>query len=241
MSRVAATIPAENDLLCEGCGYTLNGLSDDSNCPECGKPIAESARLLRTQPLWENEHAGFLRRFFSTTFEVLFRPTHFYRTLATRGSVRDARHFAMLHMLITAVLVSQAVVVHSRWVIFSGTAATVKQTFVWLSMPLTFALLMLVTLLAGRLTAWEAAYRGLRMPRDVVLRGLYYHAAHYIPVAVIALLTVVGYRWMVDRDITTVLTVPTYLYVLSGEVVAGALYLFWTYWIGMRNMMYANA
>ena len=33
---------------------------------------------------------------------------------------------------------------------------------------------------------------------------------------------------------------PTYLYVLSAEVIAGAFYLFWTYWIGMRNMMYAN-
>jgi len=27
-------VPAENDLLCEGCGYTLNGLPDDGRCPE---------------------------------------------------------------------------------------------------------------------------------------------------------------------------------------------------------------
>jgi hypothetical protein len=31
-----------------------------------------------------------------------------------------------------------------------------------------------------------------------------------------------------------------YLYVLCGEVVLGAFYLFKTYWIGMRNIMYAN-
>ena len=31
-----------------------------------------------------------------------------------------------------------------------------------------------------------------------------------------------------------------YLYVLAGEVVVTAIYLFQTYWIGMRNMMYAN-
>jgi hypothetical protein len=240
MSRVATTIPAENDLLCEGCGYTLNGLPDDSNCPECGKPIADSARLLRSRPPWENENAGFLRRFGSTTFNVLFRPTRFYRTLATRGSVRDARTFAMIHMLLTAVLIGQALVGHSRWLILSGDAERVQRAIVGLSVPLTFALLMLVTWLAARLTAWEAAYRGLRMPRDVVLRGLYYHAAHYIPVAAIALLTVVGYRYLVDREITTVQTLPTYLYVLSAEVILGAFYLFWTYWIGMRNMMYAN-
>jgi hypothetical protein len=31
-----------------------------------------------------------------------------------------------------------------------------------------------------------------------------------------------------------------YLYVLAGLVVLSAIYLFQTYWIGMRNMMYAN-
>ena len=31
-----------------------------------------------------------------------------------------------------------------------------------------------------------------------------------------------------------------YLYILSAEVILGALYLFKTYWIGMRNMMFAN-
>lgn len=27
---------------CEGCGYSLHGVPSDGNCPECGKPIAES-------------------------------------------------------------------------------------------------------------------------------------------------------------------------------------------------------
>jgi len=204
--------------------------------------MAQSAAALRHPPAWEKHHADIFRRFFLTTRDVIFRPAHFYRTLATRGRVRDARSFAMLHMLMTAVLVSQALVIHSRWLsdTFTGDAARLRTTLVGLSMPLTFGLLMLVTLLAARLTAWEAAYRGLRMPREVVLRGLYYHAAHYIPVAALALATVVAYRYAVDRGLLSVQTLPTYLYVLSGEVVLSAFYLFWTYWIGMRNMMYAN-
>ena len=32
----------------------------------------------------------------------------------------------------------------------------------------------------------------------------------------------------------------TYLYVICAEVILAAVYLFKTYWIGMRNMMYAN-
>jgi len=31
-----------------------------------------------------------------------------------------------------------------------------------------------------------------------------------------------------------------YLYVLCGEVILAAGYLFMTYWTGMRNLMYAN-
>src|SRR4051812_49598289 len=55
MTRVAPIVPAESDLLCEACGYTLNGLPEDSNCPECGKPIRESIGSERQVPRWERE------------------------------------------------------------------------------------------------------------------------------------------------------------------------------------------
>jgi hypothetical protein len=75
----------------------------------------------------------------------------------------------------------------------------------------------------------------------VVLRGLDYHAAHYLPVAIVGAATVLGYHFLLYRHWVTLLSETTYLYVLCGEVVASAVYLFLTYWIGMKNMMYANA
>src|SRR4029453_8689754 len=48
------------------------------------------------------------------------------------------------------------------------------------------------TWLPAALSAWEGAYRGLPLPRPIVLRGLYYHAAHYLPVAIVTVMTVVG-------------------------------------------------
>jgi len=58
----------------------------------------------------------------------------------------------------------------------------------------------------------------------------------------LALATVVGYRLLYRFHVLqlTLATTQGYLYVLSGEVIIGAVYLFQTYWIGMRNMMYAN-
>ena len=71
------------------------------------------------------------------------------------------------------------------------------------------------------------------------MRGMYYHAAHYLPVGIFASATVVTYHSLYHHlfDETTL---TKYLYILCGEIILAAVYLFQTYWIGMRNMMYAN-
>ena len=102
------------------------------------------------------------------------------------------------------------------------------------------ACIFLTRFLASRLTAWEAAYRGLRLPRAVVERALHYHAAHYLPVAVMIFATVVGYQALIRLDPNFDRFAVRYLYTLCAEVILSAGYLFITYWKGMRNLMYAN-
>jgi hypothetical protein len=104
----------------------------------------------------------------------------------------------------------------------------------------TFFMLWIVTRVASWLTAWEARYRGLRMPRGAVLRAMYYHAAHYLPVALATLATVGAFDWRLKHDALAWRTGESYVVTLSVEVVIWAAYLFITYWAGMRNIMYAN-
>jgi hypothetical protein len=59
-------------------------------------------------------------------------------------------------------------------------------------------------------------------------------------VAVVVFLTVAGYHLALAAGWLDELSGVRYLYVLSIEVLAGSAYLFKTYWIGMRNMLYAN-
>jgi hypothetical protein len=260
MAHAVVTIPAETDLLCEGCGYVLNGLpapfGPETRCPECGKPTADSSPDLRRPAAWERTHSAdgiddpetafAFWRFLTTTAKVLFRPTRFYRTLATRPTIKTfkaSRWFARVYGLIVSAVFAVATFAHVGWLadgyFFAGgwrsPAGLVGFTL------LSYAALAGLTLIAARLTVWEAAYRGYRLPLPVVLHGLHYHFAHYLPVALLVIGTVYGYQVGVRHGLFPFTSGPIYLYVLCGEVVLAAIYLFKTYWIAMRNMMYANA
>jgi hypothetical protein len=241
MARVAPNLPAETDLLCEFCGYTLNGLPSDANCPECGKPAVLSISPdVRQLSAWERD-----RRFWRTTWEAIVHPTRFFRSTTTRGRP-DAERFGTIHTAIASTLFAAAAVFHLGWSFAYETnldQGPLVDGIAWVVVSIcTFLVMTWITRLAVRLTNWEATYRGLRLPVAVVQRGLAFHAAHYLPVAIVAVITTGGHvlalqlhpaGYWYDHQMA-------YLYVLSGEVILGAGYLFNTYWIAMRNMMYAN-
>jgi hypothetical protein len=207
MARVAPRVPELNDILCEGCGYVLNGLPPDGRCPECGKLIEESIGYERVDPPWESSAAPNTTGFVRTTLDVIFRPTQFYRTLAVRGSVESARRFAKVHWWIAAGLFGLTCATHTLWYGYWMPAASssvpsprVLGMFLAAILALTLVTYFAldgITRLAARLTNWEATYRGIRLPYDIVLRGMYYHAAHYIPVAFAAAVTVLGYQVLI--------------------------------------------
>src|SRR3954469_10939031 len=247
MARVAPAVPEESALLCEKCGYIVNGIPTDSLCPECASPIAESLPINRQPTPWEQRDGSAVNRFVATTLQLLFAPTRFFRLMSSRADLQSSGRFARGHYWISSILFGATAYVHGIWAWPS----------IWYSRPIetrplygilmlavfsaaVYGMLLITTALAARLTAWEAAYRGLRLPRRVVQRALHYHSAHYLPVAALAFLTVVGHQALIQKYPYIYRFAVRYLYVLCSEVILSAVYLFITYWKGMRNLMYAN-
>jgi hypothetical protein len=247
MSQAPATsVPDESAWLCEGCGYVLSGLPEGGRCPECGKPTRESDNVLRQPPLWERPgDAPRITGFLKTTWEVVFHTSRFYRSFATRGSRERSGWFAQIHWAIASALFGVAAWLHFDWASSASTTLGIGDKVPWWSAVLlavaTFAFLWLTIRIASWLTNWEATYRGYRLPLNVVQRGLDYHAAHYLPVAVVAVVSVLGYRVLaMHYPVKSAEWGMKYLYTICAEVVVAAGYLFKTYWAAMRNMMYAS-
>jgi hypothetical protein len=241
MSSSTRVVPAETSLLCEGCGYLLDGLPTGGNCPECGMPMNLSL-YGRHPPLWETAGKSVVSHFralIRTTCAVIFRPKRFFRSLNTRSDANRAQQFAIVHWALAGLLFGWTAQLHVDGVLAPPDWKLGTFGALTLGM-LAFGILWFTTRLAAVLTAWEARYRGYRLPRPVVLRGLFYHAAHYLPVALMAFATVAIYVLLTRGRLVTLKESMIYTCVLCGEVVVAAGYLFNTYWIAMRQMMYAN-
>jgi hypothetical protein len=238
------TVPAETDWLCEHCGYVLNGLNPGGRCPECGELTDESARSLRKPPAWEDPAAGHIvARFMQTSAMVIFRTKAFYRSLQTRADRTRSTAFARIYWLIVSIMLAVAGYWHLDWSmnISRNLSKGLTLLFIAAIAIVIYGSFILTTALAARLTNWEATYRGYRMPTAVVRRGLDYHAAHYLPVAIVATLTILAFReFQLHFPVKSAEWGMRYLYILSGEVILSAGYLFMPYWTAMKNMMYAS-
>ncbi len=92
-------------LLCEGCGYPLDGERVDDACPECGKPVIESLPSARPGSAWQQGHG--LGGWLTTSVRALTQPRMLYTEVAIEG--HRANQLILFNTLIGAVLLTPVV------------------------------------------------------------------------------------------------------------------------------------
>lgn len=157
-------VPAEYDVFCEVCGYSLLGIAGD-RCPECGATYDPEGLPFARVPWLHRQRLGRLRAYWATVWMVLWRPRRFAEELCrpVRVSAADARAFRALTIRIAAFSVALtaaailAIVVPSLpggplprgwWVALAGfvalafvsttvflVLATDMPTFIWRGLP----------------------------------------------------------------------------------------------------------
>ena len=236
-------VPGPDDLLCERCGYLLNGLPPDTNCPECGEPVADSTiHSPRRPPPWESGRDRGVGRFQATALSVLRSPRQFFRHLTSHGDSARSAQFGRLAILPALLFNTKTVIMHlfvmriafgfgsTRLLVFMLPLAPVVVTAAWLGF---YAAII-------RLTTLESGYWGMRLPADVVRRALHYDAVQVSLASLLPWIVSLAYLCLLIGNERVSRFATAYLYVLCGAVVVSAVYLFTVYATSMRSLMYAN-
>jgi hypothetical protein len=174
MPRVQNATSAST-LLCERCGYTLEGLDPSTNCPECGRPIADSLPTARTGTPFQNDPTW---RGFARQCAMLAREPG---TVFVRARIRHIADTSML--LRSTAAASLAAVAPSCALLLAAAWRDVREHEVLIGVLVAGLLWVFVNVVLLSLTAVErigvtffATRRGWRVPPPVA-RTICAHAA----------------------------------------------------------------
>ncbi|MEM1011318.1 MAG: hypothetical protein AAGI46_03750 [Planctomycetota bacterium] len=240
----------DGGILCESCGYRLDGLPVEGNCPECGTPVRLSTvDSPRTLSAFE-EHNG-ASAFWRTTLRIWLKPAKAFATLRSRVDDQTralGASFGRDHLMLASVPAALAMTGHLELNVGSIGAAVSPGPPKFLMLGPVFLVTLLLAwsgLMLGRkliiaVATFEARWRGMRLPGPVVRRVMDYHVAHLLPVTLMAALVVVAANVAFHLGLAGPATFFNYLVALCGVIVVGSVWLFWTFWLAMSNMLRAN-
>ena len=172
--------PADQRLLCEWCGYDVGKSPADSNCPECGYPVAMT-RGSRTGTAWQNHPTW--TSFLSTGWQVLRHPWRTFGLLRLhpdweiQSGDQVARNAIAMQILVPMALIGASIAME----LFDRRTATTGVVVV--AVVLLFFTPISAVLLVGlvraesvglRLIAWR---RGYSTPR-IIIREICAHASY---------------------------------------------------------------
>lgn len=127
-------VPAEFDLLCEQCGYSLIRLTTSTRCPECGAPIDTMTLPLARVPWLYRLKLGTWPSYWRTVWMTLVGPAAFAAELRRPARVSRADAKLFRRQSIRIALLAAAIGGLANWMILAGDVffglSTERQVFV---------------------------------------------------------------------------------------------------------------
>jgi hypothetical protein len=98
-AETSAAMPADQPLLCGGCGFDLRATTND-RCPECGRRFDPNHLITALIPWEQRKYIGRVRAYVGTVLLVTFTPWRVAGKVTTPVSLRDATRFRRVTVLI---------------------------------------------------------------------------------------------------------------------------------------------
>jgi hypothetical protein len=233
----------EYTLLCERCGYVVEGLPAEGACPECGKPIAESLPERRVGTVWQSNRPG-LWTLARSWHACLFHPLRTLDQLApgmpTRG-MRSLNAFVCAFLWLIGVvgptvsLTFDPEIVEPEEMVFmvilSGVVAVVTTTLV-------FAGVLLLTEIEARGLELISRQRGFRITPAIARRVCDHGGVGWaVCGGTVAVIGLGSTAW----HTRTGGMLPAWGYWSGLGLIAFGFLFFETFaWLGLRRLKYAN-
>jgi hypothetical protein len=184
----------DRDALCESCGYALQTLRPDGDCPECGTPIDDSHPRHRTGPPWEN--LASLATWLATVRALARHPRQTFRRMRVDGSPMRPRSFLANAAILTAIAwcVSRAllILIVPGWMTSAGSGLDALR--ITLEALIVFWSAIWLTYIEAAGVWYFSRRRDWRLPWHMAERVTCYAAIGWVPTAVLFSFVWLTYR-----------------------------------------------
>ncbi len=164
--------------LCEKCGYVIESLPEDSDCPECGRPIASSLADARPGSPWQTGKGNGVARWLATAAAIMRRPSELF----ARIRIGDEGDAALMRWSLLIASATLATVLAGAFLLDPGlgmspAAAAAFAAMAWLLITISGVLLLRgLTWIEERGLRFFGRRRGFRIT-PAIARSVCAHAA----------------------------------------------------------------
>lgn len=217
---------AQNELICERCGYVIEGLPREGSCPECGRPIASSHPDHRVGSPWQRGPG--VRSLVTSAAGVLRRPRQSWENVSVDLPTASAVLWAQCAL--AAIIFPGVAFVWSAMHHLAAVGPAILVSFAW------FLCLVFLSALESQGVRIFGKIRQRRITKAVAYSIVGHAAAGWTLGAVIGLATTMISIWM-DAFWTRLPSLGLGAVVATGS---GLLAFEILTYLGIRRMRYAN-